>query len=148
MQSFAIGMPPVWLMQCSVATVWLYEGLWCKLLGCTPSQVEVVTAVPRLGARFGVVFLKALGVLEVALAVWVISGVATGLCADVYKRQAITRLHTQHVVQVRLIRCEDDVHLRVLQVQPCNVARIVVVAQERIRAQPQVLRKGLSLIHI
>ena len=81
MQSFAIGMPPVWLMQCSVATVWLYEGLWCKLLGCTPSQVEVVTAVPRLGARFGVVFLKALGVLEVALTVWVISGVATGLCA-------------------------------------------------------------------
>jgi uncharacterized membrane protein YphA (DoxX/SURF4 family) len=74
-------MPPVWLMQCSVAAVWLYEGLWCKLLGRTPSQVEVVTAVPRLGARFGVAFLKSLGVLEVVLAVWVISGVAPALCA-------------------------------------------------------------------
>jgi hypothetical protein len=74
-------MPPVWLMQCSVAAVWLYEGLWCKLLGRTPSQVEVVTAVPRLGARFGVEFLKSLGVLEVVLAVWVISGVAPALCA-------------------------------------------------------------------
>ncbi len=81
MHSFMIGMPPVWLMQCSVAAVWLYEGLWCKLLGRTPSQVEVVTAVPRLGARFGVVFLKSLGVLEVVLAVWVISGVAPALCA-------------------------------------------------------------------
>jgi uncharacterized membrane protein YphA (DoxX/SURF4 family) len=79
--SFTIGMPPVWLMQCSVAAVWLYEGLWCKLLGRTPSQVEVVTAVPRLGARFGVAFLKSLGVLEVVLAVWVISGVAPALCA-------------------------------------------------------------------
>jgi uncharacterized membrane protein YphA (DoxX/SURF4 family) len=74
-------MPPVWLLQCSVGAVWLYEGLWCKLLGCTPSQVEVVTAVPRLGARFGVAFLKALGVLEVGLAVWVISGVMPALCA-------------------------------------------------------------------
>lgn len=81
MHSFTIGMPPVWLMQCSVAAVWLYEGLWCKLLGRTPSQVEVVTAVPRLGARFGVAFLKSLGVLEVVLAVWVISGVAPALCA-------------------------------------------------------------------
>jgi len=79
--SFTIGMPPVWLMQCSVAAVWLYEGLWCKLLGRTPSQVEVVTAVPRLGARFGVAFLKSLGVLEVVLAGWVISGVAPALCA-------------------------------------------------------------------
>ncbi len=81
MHSLVIAMPPVWLLQCSIAAVWLYEGLWCKLLGRTPSQVEVVTAVPRLGARFGVVFLKALGVLEVALAVWVISGVTPGLCA-------------------------------------------------------------------
>jgi hypothetical protein len=81
MHSFAIGMPPVWLLRCSIAAVWLYEGLWCKLLGRTASQVEVVTAVPRLGARFGVAFLKSLGVLEVVLAGWVISGVAPGLCA-------------------------------------------------------------------
>ena len=33
------------------------------------------------GARFGVEFLKSLGVLEVVLAVWVISGVAPALCA-------------------------------------------------------------------
>ena len=45
------------------------------------SQVDVVTAVPRLGPKFGAPFLKALGVVEMALAVWVLSGIAPGLCA-------------------------------------------------------------------
>jgi hypothetical protein len=59
----------------------LYEGLWCKLLGRVPQQVEVVTAVPRLGPRFGRTFLKVLGVVEVALGVWVMTGIAPGACA-------------------------------------------------------------------
>jgi DoxX-like protein len=77
----ALLFPPLAVIRASVAAVWLYEGLWCKLLGRLPSQVEVVTAVPRLGRRFGVPFLKTLGVVEVALAVWVLSGAAPGVCA-------------------------------------------------------------------
>ena len=59
----------------------MYEGLWCKILGRVHEQVEVVTAVPRLGPRFGRAFLKLLGVVEVALAVWVMTGIAPGACA-------------------------------------------------------------------
>jgi uncharacterized membrane protein YphA (DoxX/SURF4 family) len=81
--SFAIPFPPLIVMRGSVAAVWLYEGFWCKLLGRLPSQLQVVKAVPRLGPRFGVLFLQALGVLEVALAVWVICGIAPGACAVV-----------------------------------------------------------------
>jgi hypothetical protein len=77
----AIGLPPLALIRASVAAVWLYEGLWCKLLGGARSQVEVVTAVPRLGPRFGPPFLKALGLVEVAIAVWVLTGITPGLCA-------------------------------------------------------------------
>ena len=73
--------PSLAIIRASVAAVWLYEGLWCKILGGAPSQVQVVTAVPRLGPRLGPVFLKALGVVEVALAVWVLGGVAPGACA-------------------------------------------------------------------
>ena len=62
MHSVAIAFPPLTMIRASVAAVWLYEGLWCKLLGRVPLQVEVVTAVPRLGPRFGAAFLKALGV--------------------------------------------------------------------------------------
>ena len=74
-------MPPDWLIRVAVAAVWLYEGLWCKLLRSEPREVEVVKAVPRYGPRFGVPFLMTLGVLEVGLAVWVLMGAAPLLCA-------------------------------------------------------------------
>jgi len=77
----ALAFPPLIIIQGSVAAVWLYEGLWCKILGRVRSQVDVVTAVPRLGPRFGVPFLKTLGVVEISLAVWVMTGIAPGLCA-------------------------------------------------------------------
>jgi uncharacterized membrane protein YphA (DoxX/SURF4 family) len=74
-------MPPDWLIRIAVAAVWLYEGLWCKLLRGEPREFEVVKAVPRYGPRFGAPFLMALGVVEVTLAVWVLTGVAPLLCA-------------------------------------------------------------------
>jgi uncharacterized membrane protein YphA (DoxX/SURF4 family) len=82
-QSAAIVFPPLVIIRAGVASVWLYEGLWCKILGRAPSQVEVVTAVPHLGPRLGSPFLKALGVVEVGLAVWVMAGIAPGMCAMV-----------------------------------------------------------------
>jgi uncharacterized membrane protein YphA (DoxX/SURF4 family) len=75
--------PPLVIIRASVAAVWLYEGLWCKILGRVQSQVEVVKAVPRLGSRFGSSFLKALGFFEVALAVWVLAGISPAICAIV-----------------------------------------------------------------
>ena len=67
---------PIWLVRVAVAGVWLYEGLWCKLLGGDPNQLAVVRAVPRWGPAFGAAFLKTLGVIEVAIAVWALSGFA------------------------------------------------------------------------
>jgi uncharacterized membrane protein YphA (DoxX/SURF4 family) len=77
----AIAFPSIVMIRGSVAAVWLYEGLWCKILGRVQSQVDVVTAVPRLGPRFGPPFLKALGGVEIALGIWVLIGIAPGLCA-------------------------------------------------------------------
>jgi uncharacterized membrane protein YphA (DoxX/SURF4 family) len=74
-------MPPLWLVRVAVAAVWLYEGAWCKLLGREPHQLQVVESVPRLGPRVGALFLKGLGVVEVALAIWVLSGAAPAPCA-------------------------------------------------------------------
>lgn len=81
MQGIAISLPPLILIRASVAAVWLYEGLWCKVLGRVRSQVQVVTSVPRLGPRFGAPFLKTIGVMEIALAAWVMAGLAPGVCA-------------------------------------------------------------------
>lgn len=74
-------LPPLWLIHIAVAAVWLYEGLWCKLLGGDPRQVQVVEAMPRHGPRLGVPFLKSLGIVEVGLGIWVLSGITPLLCA-------------------------------------------------------------------
>ncbi len=76
-----LPIPPMALVRCAVAAVWLYEGLWCKLLGRETRQVQVVEAVPKLGPLVGRHFLKALGLVETAVALWVLSGIAPGLCA-------------------------------------------------------------------
>lgn len=74
-------LPPFWLVRAAVAAVWLYEGLWCKLLGRERRQFEVVAAVPRFGPRLGALFLRALGAVEVGLAAWALSGIAPLPCA-------------------------------------------------------------------
>jgi len=74
-------LPPWWLIHVAVAAVWLYEGLWCKLLGGEPNQARIVGAVPQLGARFVGPFLKMLGIVEVVLALWVLSRLAPVVCA-------------------------------------------------------------------
>ena len=76
-------LPPVWLIHVAVAAVWLYEGLWCKLLNAEPRQLQVVKAVPRHGPRFGVRFLKSLGIVEVGLAIWVLIDITPLLCVAV-----------------------------------------------------------------
>jgi uncharacterized membrane protein YphA (DoxX/SURF4 family) len=58
----------------AVAGVWLYHGLWCKLLGGCPEQVDVVAAVPWLRGKLARPVLLGIGVVETILAVWVVSG--------------------------------------------------------------------------
>jgi hypothetical protein len=74
-------LPPFWLIRIAVAAVWLYEGLWCKLLRGQPHELEVVESVPYFGPRVGALFLQVLGVIEVLLAIWVLSGIAPVWCA-------------------------------------------------------------------
>jgi hypothetical protein len=81
MHDVALSFPPLVVVRGAVALVWLYEGLWCKVLGRERRQVQVVEAVPKLGPAVGRRFLFALGLVEVALSVWVMSGVTPGLCA-------------------------------------------------------------------
>lgn len=83
-------LPPFWLIRVAVASVWLYEGLWCKLLGREARQLQVVEAVPHLGPRVGALFLKALGAVEVTIALWALSGIAPLPCAVVQTALLVT----------------------------------------------------------
>lgn len=76
-------LPPAWLIRVAVAAVWLYEGLWCKLLRGQPHEFDVVEAVPYFGPRIGTPFLMTLGAVEVALAAWSLSAATPLPCAAV-----------------------------------------------------------------
>ena|SRR5947208_4826329 len=62
------------LPSAAVAGVWLYHGLWCKVLGRCADQLRIVEDVPLLPRRLAKPALVTLGLVEVALAAWVISG--------------------------------------------------------------------------
>jgi hypothetical protein len=65
----------------AVAGVWLYHGLWCKLLGRCPEQAKIVAELPGLRGGQAKALLLALGLAETALAGWVISGARPRLAA-------------------------------------------------------------------
>ena len=69
-------LPPSWLIRMAVAAVWFYEGLWCKLLRGDPRQLEIVEALPRYGPRSGALLLTSLGVVELGMGAWALSGAA------------------------------------------------------------------------
>ena len=77
------ALPPSGLIRFAVASVWLYEGLWCKVLGREPNQLRIVESVPLVGPRVGTIFLKSLGVAETVLALWALSGIQPVPCAAI-----------------------------------------------------------------
>jgi len=77
----SLVLPPAWLIRGAVAAVWLYEGLWCKLLRGQPHEFAVVAAVPYFGPRIGVAFLLTLGAVEVGVGAWALCGAAAVACA-------------------------------------------------------------------
>jgi uncharacterized membrane protein YphA (DoxX/SURF4 family) len=59
----------------AIAAVWIYQGLWCKLLGRAAHHREIVETSAFLNSCWARRALMALGALECVLAVWVLSGV-------------------------------------------------------------------------
>ncbi|TAF31446.1 MAG: hypothetical protein EAZ57_11665 [Cytophagales bacterium] len=55
-----------------IATVWLINGIYCKILGFVPRHEQIVERV--LGAEWASPLIVCIGVAEVTLAVWFLSG--------------------------------------------------------------------------
>src|SRR5262249_21812315 len=67
-------MPSLRLIRIAIALVWMYEGLWCKVLGHSPRHEAILNNVPLLTPAEAHFVLFTLGLLECGVAVWVISG--------------------------------------------------------------------------
>jgi uncharacterized membrane protein YphA (DoxX/SURF4 family) len=64
-----------------VASVWLVHGLYNKLLGGSPRHLAIVQSVPGFAGAAGVRMLTAVGIFEVAIAIWILSGRWARRCA-------------------------------------------------------------------
>lgn len=62
------------LPSAAVAGVWIYHGFWCKVAGRCPDQLRIVQDLPGMPRRLAEPALVGLGLVEMALAAWVISG--------------------------------------------------------------------------
>ena len=62
------------LIRLSIALVWLYQGLWCKVCGGSAAHLAVISNVPFFGPETARIVLIALGICESCIAAWVLSG--------------------------------------------------------------------------
>ena len=61
-----------------IAAVWLYFGLFCKVLNFQPRHEQIVARI--LGNEYAHIFTKAIGVSEILMAIWVLSGIRSRFC--------------------------------------------------------------------
>lgn len=72
---------PIWLLRFAVASVWIYEGLWCKLMTRSSHELEVIATMPYFGPTAFGNALKVLGLVELGIAIWIMTGLAPVACA-------------------------------------------------------------------
>ncbi len=60
------------LLNYCIAAVWLTNGLFCKVLNLVPRHQQIVAGI--LGEQNAGVLTKAIGVAEIAMALWIVTG--------------------------------------------------------------------------
>lgn len=63
----------------ALALIWVINGLFCKVLGLVPRHEQIVSVI--LGAEHAHVLTVCIGLAEVAMAIWILSGWRYRLCA-------------------------------------------------------------------
>lgn len=58
-----------------IATVWLLNGLFCKVLNLVPRHQQIVSEI--LGNKHAVLLTNAIGIGEILMAVWILLGIKT-----------------------------------------------------------------------
>ena len=54
-----------------IASVWMINGLFCKLLNLTPRHQEIVARI--LGSSYASLLIKLIGVFEIGMAIWILT---------------------------------------------------------------------------
>ena len=56
-----------------IAIVWIANGLFCKVLNLVPRHEQIVSGI--LGDEFAGLITRAIGVSEIFMAIWILSGI-------------------------------------------------------------------------
>lgn len=67
------------LIRYFIACVWLLNGLFCKVLNFVPRHQEIVGRI--LGNQYAEILTKMIGVAEIFMAIWILSGIQRKLNA-------------------------------------------------------------------
>ncbi len=67
------------ILNYAIALVWLINGLFCKLLNFVPRHQQIVARI--LGEEHSFLLTKTIGVLEILMAIWIISDKKPHICA-------------------------------------------------------------------
>lgn len=62
-----------------IAIVWIVNGLFCKVLLLVPRHQQIVARI--LGVEHAGLLTRTIGILEIGMAVWVLSGIKSRWCA-------------------------------------------------------------------
>lgn len=65
----------------TLAGVWLHQGLWAKVLDGDPSHREIIGSLPLMNATRSRAATVVIGMLEIGMAAWVLSGRRPRACA-------------------------------------------------------------------
>ena len=61
------------ILTIGISLVWLINGLFCKLLDFVPRHELIVSRI--LGAEYASIFTKLIGIAEILMVVWILSGI-------------------------------------------------------------------------
>ena len=62
-----------------IALVWIANGLVCKLLNLVPRHQQIVSRI--LGGEYACLLTKTIGISEILMAVWILSGIRSRINA-------------------------------------------------------------------
>lgn len=67
------------ILTIGIAVVWLANGLFCKVLNLVPRHQLIVSRI--LGEEYSVAISKTIGILEILMFAWILSGIKSRICA-------------------------------------------------------------------
>jgi hypothetical protein len=67
------------ILTIGISLVWLINGLFCKVLDFVPRHELIVSRI--LGTEYASIFTKLIGIAEILMVVWILSGIKSRHCA-------------------------------------------------------------------